>query len=281
MGDASVGLVVTNIKPHIGAVIAIDRHSLFDDEVIAQCLHLLEQRGVLVFPRLGLSDEEQLALTDRLGKRSDFARLEGGSDGGVYRVSLDPRQNAQAEYVQATFFWHMDGLTAGVIPPKATLLCARNVAAKGGQTEFANTYAAYASLSAEDKADIEGLRVFHGLQASMPLVIDAPTEEHRELWRRTARDYPLVWRHRSGRQSLVLGSTADYVVDMPKPNGRALLSRLLEWTVQPDFHYRHQWQTGDLVIWDNCGTLHRVIPYAADSDRLMHRTSIEGFEPLA
>ena len=275
-----MGLVVTDIKPHIGARVDVERRALLDDDVIAQCLDLLERRGVLVFPRIGLSDEEQLAFTDRLGARSDFTRLEGVSDDGIYRVSLDPRENAHTEYVQATFFWHMDGLTADVIPPKATLLSARRVAAKGGQTEFANTYAAYASLSDEDRADIEGLRAFHGLQASMPLVIDEPTEAHRELWRQTARDYPLVWRHRSGRRSLVLGSTAEYVVGMPKPNGRALLQRLLEWTVQPDFSYRHQWRVGDLVIWDNCGTLHRVFPYAADSGRLMHRTSIEGAEPF-
>jgi len=276
----SAGLVVTNLKPHIGAAVELDRSAFRDDGVIAKLRDLLEQCGVLVFPRIGLSDEEQLALTDRLGTRADFARLQGATDSGVYRVSLDPRHNPQAEYVQATFFWHMDGLTAGIIPPKATLLSARSVAAKGGQTEFANTYAAYESLSESEKAEIAHLRVFHGLQASMKLVMESPMEEHFALWKRTAQAYPLVWRHRSGRKSLVLGSTADYVLDMPKPNGRALLSRLLEWTVQPDFLYRHNWEVGDLVIWDNCGTLHRVIPYAEDSGRLMHRTSIEGVEPL-
>jgi alpha-ketoglutarate-dependent taurine dioxygenase len=272
---------VTPIKPHIGAVVELDRSALLDDAVITQLRDLLELRGVLVFPLLDLSSAEQLALTERWGKRSDFASEEGTVADGMYRVSLDPRQNSRTEYVQATFFWHMDGLTAGVVPPKATLLSARAIAPKGGQTEFANTYAAYESLSDSEKIDIDNLQVFHSLLWSMHFVDDSPPAEMYARWQTAiAQSFPLVWKHRSGRKSLVIGSTADHVVNMPKPNGRALLSRLLEWTVQPDFHYRHTWQVGDLVIWDNCGTLHRVIPYDEDSGRLMHRTSIEGVEPL-
>jgi alpha-ketoglutarate-dependent taurine dioxygenase len=60
-----------------------------------------------------------------------------------------------------------------------------------------------------------------------------------------------------------------------------LLARLLEWAAQPDFTYQHQWQEGDLVIWDNCGALHRVVPYSAGSGRLMHRTSVAGAELAA
>jgi alpha-ketoglutarate-dependent taurine dioxygenase len=59
------------------------------------------------------------------------------------------------------------------------------------------------------------------------------------------------------------------------------LARLLEWTAQPAFTYRHHWQEGDLVVWDNCGALHRVIPYSADSGRTMHRTSVAGVEAVA
>jgi alpha-ketoglutarate-dependent taurine dioxygenase len=67
---------------------------------------------------------------------------------------------------------------------------------------------------------------------------------------------------------------------MPVAHGRALLTRLVEWAAQPDFTYRHHWQEGDLVIWDNPGALHRVVPYTADSGRTMHRTSIAGNDPV-
>ena len=68
------------------------------------------------------------------------------------------------------------------------------------------------------------------------------------------------------------------VIRAGKAAGRALLARLLEWTAQPAFTYRHQWREGDLVVWDNTSTLHRVVPYAEDSGRRMHRTSVAGVE---
>ena len=90
-----------------------------------------------------------------------------------------------------------------------------------------------------------------------------------------------MWTHKSGRKSLLIGYTADSVVGMSKAEGRALLIRLLEWAGQPAFSYRHYWSEGDLVVWDNCGALHRVIPYATDSGRMMNRTSVAGVEMLA
>jgi alpha-ketoglutarate-dependent taurine dioxygenase len=90
-----------------------------------------------------------------------------------------------------------------------------------------------------------------------------------------------VWTHQSGRKSLLLGATADYVVGMPVEESRALLARLRDWCTQPQYVYRHEWQLGDLLIWDNTGTMHRVLPYADDSGRLMHRTILAGEEPLS
>ena len=92
---------------------------------------------------------------------------------------------------------------------------------------------------------------------------------------------PLVWTHRSGRKSLVLGSTASHVEGMDLREGWALLTRLREYATQPQFVYRHEWTVGDMLIWDNTGTMHRAMAYALDSGRLMHRTTIEGEEPFA
>jgi len=68
---------------------------------------------------------------------------------------------------------------------------------------------------------------------------------------------------------------------MPIADGRSLLVRLSEWAAQPVFSYRHYWQEGDFVVWDNCGTMHRVVPYDAKSGRTMHRTTIQGEERVA
>ncbi len=95
------------------------------------------------------------------------------------------------------------------------------------------------------------------------------------------RELPLVWKHRSGRKSLVLGCTARHVVDMDFRKSVELLVRLRDWATRPEFVYRHSWSQGDLVIWDNTGTMHRATPYDPQSGRLLHRTKLEGEEPFA
>jgi alpha-ketoglutarate-dependent taurine dioxygenase len=92
---------------------------------------------------------------------------------------------------------------------------------------------------------------------------------------------PLVWKHLSGRKSLLLGNSAHHVVGMDPLEGKGLLIRLRDWATQPEFVYSHTWKVGDLVMWDNTGSLHRVIPYEVDSKRMLHRTKLEGEEPIA
>ena len=273
---------VENIKPNIGAIVRVDRSDLLNPEVTQRLAELLETRGVLVFPRIGLSDAEQLAFTDSFGARVNFTTTVAGGNKDtqdVYTITLDPKLNPEPEYVLGTFFWHMDGITSDIPPPKASVLSARSTAPKGGQTEFASTYAAYEALPDEEKADLESLRVVHSVTAAVREV--ATPEEIEPFKRGFKQEHPLVWKRRSGRKSLLIGYTADYVVGQGKAEGRALLARLLEWAAQPAFTYRHHWQEGDLVIWDNTGALHRVIPYAADSGRTMHRTSVAGVEAVA
>ena len=67
---------------------------------------------------------------------------------------------------------------------------------------------------------------------------------------------------------------------MDPAEGEALLQRLMDFATQPQFVYRHQWQLGDIVMWDNTGTMHKALPYAQDSGRLLHRTTVLGEEPF-
>ena len=266
-----------DIKPHIGAIVRAERASLFEKSVAQAIMDRLEDRGVLVIPEVGFDDEEQVAFTDALGERINFNRHNEGTgvEKDVYRVTLD---REGAEYVQGTFFWHMDGMPVDIPPPKATLLSARKLAPKGGQTEFANTIAAYESLSASEQAELEGLRVLHSVVASMRPVLEEVEATDALGIRHQTHERPLVWPQPSGRKSLLIGTTADRVVGMPLPDGRALLARLMEWAGQLEFRYLHHWREGDLVVWNNPGILHRVIPYDRESKRMMHRTSLAGTE---
>ncbi|MDE2301675.1 MAG: TauD/TfdA family dioxygenase [Sphingomonadales bacterium] len=280
-----MAITFTDIKPLIGATVHAARDELFTAEAAAMIRAKLEERGVLVFPGLGLDDGEQLRFTDLLGGRVKLTRDASSqeTDENIYQVTLDPKINRQPEYVLGTFFYHMDGITVDMPPPLATLLSARQVAKAGGETEFASTYAAYEQLPEAEKRAIEGLRVVHSVASSLRVIADAIPEDDRERVMSIGlrNEHPLVWTRRSGRKSLVIGSSADTIVGWPVVQGRALIARLNEWAGQPAFSLRHAWQAGDFVIWDNTGALHRALPYAADSGRLMHRTSIAGVESVA
>ncbi len=163
----------------------------------------------------------------------------------------------------------------------ATVLSAHAVAASGGETEFASSYEAYERLSAEEKARAESTRVVHTFEAAQRLINDDPSPEELAMWRRRpSKEHPLVWRHQSGRRSLVLGATASHVVGMDPDEGRALLDELLERSTTAEQVYRHQWAVGDLVIWDNRGVLHRALPYDPASPRDMHRCTLAGDEVI-
>ena len=111
-------------------------------------------------------------------------------------------------------------------PQKATVLSAKQVADEGGETEFASAYTAYDMLSDEDKQRLGSLRVVHSLEASQRKTTPDPSPEDVARWRsRPTHEHPLVWTHRSGRKSLVLGASADYIVGMDLDEGRAVLDR--------------------------------------------------------
>jgi len=273
---------VEPVKDKIGARVFVDKDHLTDDETIEIVRRELEERGVLVFPQIDVSDEQQLAFTDKLGDRVNFTRQVPGSDADtndVYKITLDRKLNTEPDYVLGTFFWHVDGVTIDQPLPKATVLSARTLSDSGGATEFANLYAAYEALPEEDKAAYADLRVIHCVEAAVRPVHGHPSEERRARYKAMAAvmEQPLVWTHEDGRKSLLLGTHADGIVGMPGPHGRALLTRLQQWAAQPDFVYTHKWTVGDLVIWNNQGVMHRVVPYT-DEGRVMHRTTIAGKE---
>lgn len=276
-------VTIEPVKEHIGGIVHIDRADILDDEVVAACREGLETRGVLVFPEIDLTDEEQIAFTEKFGERVKFTGTVPGGEGGtdnLYRITLDKEINNEPDYVLGTWFWHMDGVTIDQPLPKATFLSARTISAEGGQTQFCNTYAAYEMLPEEEKEAIKDLKVIHRIEASLKPIYRQLSEERLHRYRTMASEmvHPLVWTHESGRKSLVLGYHADEVIGMTYADGHALLTRLIEWTGQPALTYSHNWKKGDFVMWDNWGAMHRVIPYSAESGRMMHRTTIQGTE---
>jgi alpha-ketoglutarate-dependent taurine dioxygenase len=176
----------------------------------------------------------------------------------------------------------MDGCTLprGQNPQAATMLSAVALADSGGETEFASTYRAFDELSAEEKERFGDVRVVHSVAATQRFLKPKTSLSETEAGHGLTREHPLIWRHRSGRRSLVLGATTDRVVGMDAAEGRAMLDDLLGRATTSDRVYRHHWSVGDMVIWDNRGLLHRVEPYDFASSREMVRTTLLGDEPI-
>ena len=277
-----MSVTTQQITPEIGLeVTGLAGHELVDPARAAECQAALDAHGVVVYREAGIGDADLLAFTEMLG--TVVIPKMGGLEEhpGVDVISLDPAESSLAKFRRSTIFWHLDG-TTDELPQKATLLTALVVADEGGDTEFAHTYAAYDALPEDEKARVDDLRVEHSLAAAQLMFTPEPTEKQRAAWDQVpSRVHPLVWRRRDGRRSLLIGSTAGRIVDLPEDESRALLDHLLEWVTQPRFVLRHHWRPGDLVVWDNTGLLHRAIPYEATSHRLLHRTTLVGEEAIA
>jgi alpha-ketoglutarate-dependent taurine dioxygenase len=275
MGLSAIRPEIIDCTPLIGSEIRTDLDTLLSGRESEIIRATLEQRGVIFFRGLQISDEHQVAIAKTLGS---IVQNEG--EGGIYKISLDKDVNQRAEYLKGSMFWHFDG-SLQPYPNLATVLRGMKLSDSGGQTEFCNTYAAYEDLPNSDKQAIAGLRVVHSAERSQYYVRPEMSYDEICFWQKSpTKSCPIVWTHQSGRKSLLLGATADYVIGLPVEESRALLARLRDWATQPRYVYRHEWELGDLVIWDNTGTMHRALPYAADSGRLMHRTVLAGEEPL-
>jgi alpha-ketoglutarate-dependent taurine dioxygenase len=108
-----------------------------------------------------------------------------------------------------------------------------------------------------------------------------PTPEQIAHWAAwPPREHPLVWKHQSGRHSLVFGASASRIVGMDVDEGRALLADIEQRSTTPDRVLRHTWSVGDMVIWDNLGLVHRACPFDRAKPRTMHRTTLAGDEPI-
>lgn len=249
---------------------------LADEHLPDLVMEALEDHGVLVFPDLHLDDETQVAFCRRLG---DIVETAGDKTPGIQIISLDPERSAQAAYLRGTFDWHVDGATQSIPPNRATILTAHQVAVEGGDTEFASTYAAYDELTADEKERFESVRVVHSVEATLLRSHPEATDEERAAWRELPRSvHPLIWTHRSGRKSLLLGATCLSVEGMEFEAGRRFLQDLLDRSTTENHVYHHHWSVGETVIWDNCGVLHRALPYDETSPRDMHRTTLVGDE---
>src|SRR5450755_4447612 len=189
-----------------------------------------------------------------------------------------PRDHRVHLFNLGNCLWHSDS-SFRPIPAKFSLLSARVVNPKGGNTEFADMRAAYDALDDETRAEIEDMICEHSLMYSRgSLGFLDYTEEEKAMFKpvlqRLVRTHPV-----HGRKSLYLSSHAGGILGMSVPEARVLLRDLTEHATQPEFVYVHKWTLHDLVMWDNRQTMHRVRRYDQSQPRDMRRATVAGTMP--
>jgi alpha-ketoglutarate-dependent 2,4-dichlorophenoxyacetate dioxygenase len=253
----------------------------------------MDTYAVLVFHDQKLDDEQQLAFTRSLGeiehaigtslRAADEYRLPT-TFADVSNLDKDhkvfERDDRRRLFAIGNRLWHSDS-SFKVVPAKYSLLHARSVPSKGGNTEFADMRAAYDALDAETKAEIEDLicehsQIFSRQQLGFTDFTDEERLRFAPVRQRLVRTHPST-----GRKSLYLSSHAGSILGWPVPEARAFLRDLVEHATQRSFVYAHRWRVGDLVMWDNRRTMHRARPFPAHEPRDMRRTTLVGDGPTA
>ena len=243
-----------------------------------------EEHSVLVFSGQGLDDVAQIAFSRRFGALEVTRSMNPAAGTPFARQSnLDiktgeviPPDDRRMVYQLANMLWHSDS-SFKTVPSLCSLLSARIVPPEGGATEFASTRCAYPSLPETLKRRVETAIAVHDFSWSRDQIrpgffTEKERAEFPPVRHPVVRTNPL-----NGRRALFLGAHASHIEGMPVKDGRALLEELLEHVTRPEFCYRHEWQEGDLVIWDNRCVLHRGTPYdTTRHKRLLQRTTVSG-----
>jgi taurine dioxygenase len=234
---------------------------------------------VLCFRDQRLSKDQQIAFTEQFGTLERHIARNRGADNPLLHTVSNLGPDGKPSGKVGSQEWHTDK-SFRPEPSMATILHAVTMPPDGGDTCFADMYAAYDALSDAEKTALDGVRVIHswelsqqkhGRTATPEEIADAPPMSH-----------PLVRVHPdSGRKCLFMGVHASHFDDMPMTVGRERLAALEAHATQARFIYRHKWRSGDVLMWDNRCLLHRADANfdAARHPRVLHRTCLRGTAP--
>lgn len=260
-----------------------DLTDALDPAHVAEIREAIDAYSFLHFPGQHLQDEHQLALTRALGE-PEANHVTLGNTGQVEHfhtignVMEDGTKYGNAH--QRTVFqtgnnlWHSDS-SFRAVPTFVSIMSAHEVPDEGGETEFVSGRAAYYRFDEAARARIDPLVCIHDYVFSRSKVA-AVSQSHAAslppVRQRLVRANPST-----GARNVYIGSHAKEIEGWTFDDSRALLDGLLEEATRAPSIYRHRWQAGDLVIWDNRSLLHRGAGYDADAyRRRMRQTRVAG-----
>jgi len=251
-----------------------------DDAAYAAARAALEEHSVLVFRGQDVTDEVQLAYSRRFGPL-EVTKVGSGGEGTnlVILTTIDatgkvvPADHRLSLRNRANQLWHTDS-TFKRVPALASVLSARIIPDRGGETEYASTRLAWERLDPALRARLANFFVWHDYAHSRGRIapdLASPAERAAlppQCWR-------LAWTNpRNGRTALYIASHAYAIEGMETAAAQKLLGELIDAATAPGHTYLHTWRKGDVVMWDNRATMHRGRPWPANEARHMVRTTI-------
>jgi alpha-ketoglutarate-dependent 2,4-dichlorophenoxyacetate dioxygenase len=260
-------MILTPVEGGFGMVASnVDLRGPGLESTVQQIERALDEHLLIVFRNAGLSLEEYVAFGRRFGEIEDFGMSLAGAGNTVAISNLTPEGDIMPadspwrRSIAADALWHTDH-TYMVRRARYSMLMAEIVPSRGGETQFADTRAAYDALPDTRKAELEGLVAVHSIIYSRALAgFTDWTDEQRA--RLPPVPQPLVFRNsRTGRRSLYLASHIAEIVGWPTGVSRELVAELIAHATRWRFVHTHSWRPGDIVIWDDRATMHRRAPY--------------------
>jgi alpha-ketoglutarate-dependent 2,4-dichlorophenoxyacetate dioxygenase len=251
-----------------------------DDAAYAATRAAFEEHSVLVLRGQDVNDEVQLAFSRRFGPLEvTKVGSEGAGTNLVVLTTIDqngkvvPPDHRLALRNKANQLWHTDS-TFKRVPALASVLSARVIPARGGETEYVSTRLAFDRLEAALRARLENSFAWHDYAHSRGKIaadLASPAERAAlppQCWR-------MAWKNpANGRSALYIASHAYAIEGMEQEAAQELIAALMEAATAPGLSYVHTWRSGDVVMWDNRATLHRGRPWPAHEPRVMVRTTI-------
>ncbi len=293
-------ITVTRVGKHIGAEISgVDLTQTLSDDTFAQIAKAFFDNEVVFFRNQKITPAQQVAFTQRFGILEQHVRKESRLPGHpeilVVSNLLDDKGNAIGAQ-DAGRFWHSD-LSYKKEPSLLSALYAVEVPVKDGKvlgdTNFTSTTAAYDALPEAMKQRLQGLNNVHSYRYYRNKNAQAQKEdaarggrvvqEHalteEQLISVPDVEAPIVRTHPvTKRKGLFINEAhTSAIVGLPQAEGDALRDEICQHIIKPEFQYRHSWQAGDLLLWDNCAALHKAnFDYDLPQRRLMYRTTVRG-----
>ncbi len=285
-----MALEIKNLDAPLGAEISgIDLSHPVASADVAAIERAWRERLVVVFHGQSLSDPQLIAFSKNFGELDP----PGPNPYGAPFLKEHPELNVISNVVEngrpignlgdGEAVWHAD-MTYIDVPPKAALLHALEVPPPeaGGNTYFANMFAAYAALPADLKKAAEGKVAVHDASTNSAGLLRKGYARVTDVRKTVGAHHPLVRTDpATSRKALFLGRRPNaYVLGLPLEESEALLDALWAHATQPRFALCHRWTVGDLLMWNNLSVLHRRDPFDPNTRRVMHRSQIKGNERI-